>query len=115
MIYYQGDNIKFNIGIKQISSSDEEDWSAFRSIIVYFWTDQSFVAKFKNDQEHGYETLTLSEDKKTISGTIPSEHTISMVGSMRMSIRVIDNNGDIKTKDIPTRITIVSTPIKHEK
>lgn len=115
MRYYQGDDIKFAIDINQLSSSDIQDWTAFRSVIVYFYTSESYMAKFKNAQEDGYGMLTLSEDNKTYSGTLTQEHTIAMLGSMYMSIRVVDQEGNITTKGITTGISILPTPIKYEK
>lgn len=113
MTYYQGDDINFSIDIKQVAGTDS-DWSLFPSVVVYFYTHKSYIAKFKNGTQDGYESLELDNDSTTYSGKLTSEHTQKMRGPLKMSIRVTDESGDILTKEINTGIRIVETPIKYE-
>lgn len=115
MTYYQGDDINFSIDIKQVAGTDISDWSFFPSVVVYLYTHQSYIVKFKNGNNEGYESLRLSNDATTYSGRLKPEHTRLMKGALKMSIRVQEETGDISTKEIETGIRITETPIKYEQ
>ena len=114
MTYYQGDNINFSIDIKQVAGTDT-DWSYFPSVVVYLYTHQSYIAKFRNGTNAGYESLVLNNDATTYSGKLTPEQTRNMKGALKMSMRVTDEAGDISTKEIETGIRIAETPIKYEQ
>lgn len=114
MTYYQGDDINFSININQVAGNDITDWSFFPSVVVYLYTHQSYIAKFKNGANEGYESMVLNNDATTYSGKLTPEQTRKMKGALRMSMRVTDEAGNISTKDIDTGIRIAETPIKYE-
>lgn len=114
MTYYQGDDINFSIDIKQVAGTDASDWSYFPSVVVYLYTQQSYIAKFRNGTHEGYESLRLDSDAITYSGKLTPDHTRMMKGALKMSIRVTHESGDISTRDIETGHRIVETPIKYE-
>ena len=115
MIYYQGDDINFSIDIKQVIDGETQSWSAYKSVIVYLYTHSFNIAKFKNAKEAGYTELVLSSDNTKYHAKLAPDQTRTMVGALMMSIRLIDQNGDVSTKDSYTGIKIVPTPIKHEQ
>lgn len=115
MTYYQGDDINFSIDIKQVAGNDTTDWSFFPSVVVYLYTHQSYIVKFKNRTNAGYESLELNNDATTYSGKLTPEQTRNMKGALKMSMRVTDEAGDISTKEIETGIRIAETPIKYEQ
>lgn len=115
MTYYQGDDINFSIDIKQVAGTDISDWSYFPSVVVYLYTHQSHIVKFKNGINDGYESLVLNNDATTYSGKLTPEHTRLMKGALKMSMRVQDEAGDVSTKEIETGIRIADTPIKYEQ
>lgn len=113
MIYYQGDDIHFSIDIKQVAGKDT-DWSNFTSVVVYLYTHQSYIVKFKNSYDKTYQLLAINKDKTTFIGKLTPEQTRMMKGALKMSIRAIDNLDNVSTKDINTGIRILPTPIKYE-
>jgi hypothetical protein len=115
MTYYQGDDINFSIDIKQVAGTDISDWSFFPSVVVYLYTHQSYIAKFRNGTHEGYGSLVLNNDATTYSGKLTPEQTRNMKGALKMSMRVTDEAGDISTKEIETGIRIAETPIKYEQ
>lgn len=114
MTYYQGDDINFSIDIKQVAGTDASDWSYFPSVVVYLYTHQSYIAKFKNGTHAGYESMVLNNDATTYSGKLTPEQTRNMKGALKMSIRVTHESGDTSTRDIETGHRVVETPIKYE-
>lgn len=114
MTYYQGDDINFSIDIKQVAGNDITDWSYFPSVVVYLYTHQSYIVKFKNRTNEGYESLVLNNDATTYSGKLTPKQTRKMKGALRMSMRVQDESQDISTIEIETGIRIAETPIKYE-
>jgi hypothetical protein len=115
MTYYQGDDINFSIDIKQVAGTDISDWSFFPSVVVYLYTHQSYIVKFKNGNNEGYESMVLSNEAATYSSKLKPEQTRMMKGPLKMIIRVQDEQGDISTKEIETGIRIAETPIKYEQ
>lgn len=115
MTYYQGDDINFSIDIKQVAGTDISDWSYFPSVVVYLYTHQSYIVKFKNGTTDRYEPMVLDNDAITYSGKLTPDHTRMMKGPLKMSMRVTDEAGDISTKEIETGIRIAETPIKYEQ
>jgi hypothetical protein len=114
MKYYQGDDINFSIDIKQVAGSGT-DWSFFPSVVVYLYTHLSYIVKFKKEAQEGYERLQVSKDLMTFTGKLTPDQTRKMKGALKMSIRVVDEDGDTSTKDIDTGIRIAETPIKYEQ
>lgn len=114
MTYYQGDDINFSIDIKQVAGTDT-DWSYFPSVVVYLYTHQSYIVKFKNRINEGYQLLELNKDETTYTGKLAPEQTRMMKGALKMIMRVTDETGDISTKEIETGIRIAETPIKYEQ
>ncbi len=120
MIRYQGESIDFYISINDISTV--EKWDTFTGVDIYFYTDTSNIVKFRNyattDKPAGSAlSLTLSADKKTISGTIPSANTQTMQGILHMDIlaQIVNETDEIVyIKSIVTGINIKYSPIKAE-
>ncbi len=113
MIRYQGESIDFSIEIGQIQST--EDWSQFAGVVVYLYTQTSYIVKFKNTAEDGYNTITLSDDKKYYTGILASNDTKQMSGALQMDMYVYSSDGSYKSiKSITTGIEILYTPIKQE-
>jgi hypothetical protein len=114
MTYYQGDDINFSIDIKQVAGNDITDWSFFPSVVVYLYTHQSHIVKFKNGTNEAYESLVLNKDATTYSGKLTRNKTRLMKGALKMSLRVTDESMNTSTKEIDTGIRIAETPIKYE-
>jgi hypothetical protein len=114
MRYYQGDEIKFSIGINQVTNTDGINWSRFPSVVIYLYTHQSYIVKFKNGEMTGYKPITLNEDQTIYSGKLTPDQTRNMLGEIKMSIRIKDEDGSISTTNVNTGIRIVDTPIKYE-
>lgn len=115
MIRYQGESIDFSLEIEQIQPTDAKDWSLFAGVVIYLYTQTSYIAKFKNTPKDGYDTITLSNDKKFYTGTLTSNDTKQMSGALLMDIYVYSSNGSYKCiKSVTTGIEILYTPIKQE-
>lgn len=115
MIRYQGESIDFSIEIEKIQSTDVQDWSVFTDVVVYLYTQTSYIAKFKNTPKDGYDTITLSNNKKFYTGILSSQDTKPMSGALLLDIYVYSSDGSYKCiKSVTTGIEIRYTPIKQE-
>lgn len=115
MIRYQGESIDFSIEMEKLKPTDVEDWSQFASVVVYLYTQTSYLVKFSNKTMSGYEKLTMSTDKKAYTGRLSSKDTKLMSGALTLDIFVCNNYGLYKSiKSVPTGIQIIYTPIKNE-
>lgn len=120
MIRYQGESIDFYISINEISTV--EKWTDFDHVDIYFYTNSSRVTKFRtyvtNDKPAGSAiSLTMSEDKKTLSGIIPSDNTKTMHGALKMDIAAVivdDQTNTVYINSVETGIDIQYAPIKAE-
>lgn len=116
MIRYQGESIDFYISINEISTI--EKWDAFSGVDVYLYTDISNIVKFCNYTTSSKKAnLTMSADKKTLSGVIPSDKTKTMQGALRMDILaqiITDTDESVYIKSLATGINIQYAPIKAE-
>ena len=115
MIRYQGESIDFSIEIEQIQPTDAQDWSQFAGVVVYLYTQTSYIAKFNSTATTGYGTITLNNDKKFYTGRLSAQDTKQMSGALLMDIYVYSSNGSYKCiKSVTTGIEILYTPIKQE-
>ncbi len=115
MIRYQGESIDFSIEIEQIQPTDAQDWSQFAGVVVYLYTQTSYIAKFNSTTKDGYGTITLINDKKFYIGILTSNDTKQMSGALLLDIYVYSSDGSYKCiKSVTTGIEIRYTPIKQE-
>ena len=120
MIRYQGESIDFYVSINDISTV--EKWTDFDFVDIYLYTDTSNIVKFRNYSTAVKPTgsalsLTMSDDKKTLSGVIPSDKTKTMLGALKMNIAAVivdDPTNTVYIKSIETGIEIKYAPIKAE-
>lgn len=120
MIRYQGESIDFYVSINDISTV--EKWTDFDFVDIYFYTNSSRVTKFRtyttNNKPAGSAlSLTMSDDKKTLSGIIPSANTKTMQGALKMDIAAVivdDPTNTVYIKSMATGIDIEYAPIKAE-
>lgn len=127
MIRYQGEDIPFNLKLNILKTNDVNRWFDFSHIFIYFYTHNTYIAKFKCELDidsdgngvvisKAYDVNELDEITDTIiKGTIPTRDTKHMCGAMYMDMLVRYRNGNVDAiKRVNTGINIVSTPIKNE-
>lgn len=107
----QGESISFNFDVAQTKLV--ADMSEVAKLIIYFYTNISFISKHSIATADGYHTMTVAGTKA--SGVIPSNDTKKMKGALYMDILIIDNQNNRKTAySTPTGINIVYKPITEE-
>lgn len=115
MIRYQGEDIDFTIELEKLKSGDIQSFEEFSSIIVYFYTNASYIAKFANPAKSGYSALTINTNGNILSGVIGKIDTKKMLGALYMDILLISNNGQHNNiKNIVTGVQILHAQIKQE-
>lgn len=112
----QGEDIKFYADLEVKHAGDIDVWTRFNSITIYAYTNESYIVKYRypsNPSITGYETLTLSQDLKTLSGIIAGNHTKNMLGALIVEIMVnLNGNNEIIKRN--TGLRIAADQIKHE-
>lgn len=109
----QGEAIQFYAKIEPKHAGDVTDWSAFSSITMYAYTNESHIVKFKYPSSSGYEKLTISSDKVTCEGVIPAADTKKMLGPLYIEV-LVDLNGENKIEKRVTGLQILPDTIKQE-
>ena len=104
MKHYQGDDIPFELTLKN------GKWSDFDCVDIYFFTNESNVVKFSTANEN-YNSLIINDNK--ISGVISSENTSLMCGNITIEIRLRKNGQDL-CKRVNSNVNVFKTIIKIE-
>ncbi len=112
MIRYQTETIDFTITLNNSSSIDK--WTDLSKLVVYLYTSQNSIVRFASISTDGYSTLTISDDGKTLSGTLTSANTNIMQGTLYVDIYAVADTQKVCIKSMPTGIEIKYTPIKQE-
>jgi hypothetical protein len=113
MVRYQGEDILFNLELNKIAPDSVVDWNEFSKIIVYFYTQNSHIAKYSTDSETGYLPLNRV-DAAIIGGKIGRDDTKLMSGPLYMDIMAVAPNDVVNIKSISTGVTIANSQIKQE-
>lgn len=114
MIHYQGEDIDFTIELDRLRT-DVQSFREFSSIIVYFYTNASYIAKFANPAKSGYSALTINTDGTILSGVIGKTDTKKMSDALYMDILCVDSDGNKNSiNQVLTGVQILHTPIKQE-
>lgn len=111
MIKYQGEKIDFGLIVEPKSETDIQSWENITDIILYMYTNNSYIVKFRYPETSGYAPLSISNDKKIISGVLSSENTSKMVGQLYLEMLIQDHTSIEKYN---TGMIIQPTNIKHE-
>lgn len=117
MVKYQGEDIDFQLAIDQVSPTSTAKWTDFADVKVYFYTHPKVTHKFSTSEESGYSPLSVSEDRRVLSGTITSQQSLTMCGTLYMDVMVVKNgDGGFKhaIRRVITGVEVLNTPIKEE-
>lgn len=107
----QGSTISFNFDIAQ--TGFVADFSEVEKLVIYFYTNTSFISRHTIGTRSGYHTMKTAGSKA--SGVLPPEDTKRMKGTLMMDILIIDKNKQRRTAySTPTGINIVYKPITEE-
>ncbi len=120
MIRYQGESIDFRITLGD-STSGITKWSDFDSLAFYIYTDTVHIAKYtatitETSEVRTFEsdTLTMSADGKTISGTLLSADTLTMTGALYFDVLGRKGTTKVYIRSQNTDTRIEYAPIKAE-
>ena len=107
----QGESISFNFDVAQTGLVS--DMTEVEKLIIYFYTNTSFISRHTIGTQSGYHTMEIEGSKA--SGVLPSEDTKRMRGALMMDILIIDKDKQRRTAySTPTGINIVYKPITEE-
>jgi hypothetical protein len=107
----QGESISFNFDVAQTGLVS--DMTEVEKLIIYFYTNTSFISRHSISTQSGYHTMEIAGSKA--SGVLPSEDTKRMRGALMMDILIIDKDKQRRTAySTPTGINIVYKPITEE-
>lgn len=104
MKHYQGDDIPFELKLKN------GKWSDFDAVDLYFYTNESFVVRYSTVNSD-YNELAI--DNNCIKGIISSSDSALMCGNLIVEIRV-QKDEENACKRLNTNVEIYKTTIKQE-
>lgn len=93
MTRYQGEDIAFSLTLKDVAEGDNiADFEDVERLVVDMFTNETNVVKYEykstGTPTTGYETLTLSDDKMTLTGVIEAAKTKLFCGQIITNIYV---------------------------
>ncbi len=124
MIRYQGESIDFSITLNEAGGITK--WSDFDSLVLYLYTDELHKTRFSAAVEvvtlvgkgelrnFISDTLTMSTDGKTISGTLLSADTLTMKGTLYFDVLGRKGTTKVYIRSQNTNTRIEYAPIKAE-
>lgn len=114
MIRYQGEDIQFSVELNTLAEDSVSSWGEFSSVIVYLYTNESHIVKFRTDASDGYNILSTDGENKILYGTLAKDDTIVMGGALYFDILAKYSSGIVNIKHVATGVTINHAAIKQE-
>lgn len=115
MIHYQGEDIEFQLRLKDVAQNALQNFSQVKRIVAYFYTHVSHMAKFSTNASDGHQSLLIGSDNKSATGCIKTQDTKLMQGHVKVDVYIEPKAGEIEQiRRVYTGIQILPTPIKEE-
>lgn len=114
MIRYQGEDIQFSVELDTLAENSVSSWGEFSSVIVYLYTSENNIVKFRTDSSDGYNTLSPDAENKVLYGTLSKDETKIMEGALYFDILAKSTSNIVNIKHIATGVNIKHAAIKQE-